>query len=108
MFTVITTLTRPSTSSSWFSETTDGEMLRNMQNDELVLDKTTSTGDDGLSRITSLTFNSYDDYHTWLSKIIQLDSTFFLRRNDYVMSNNFTLKIEEVINGSSPIIDVLI
>jgi len=108
MFTVITTITRPNTSTVWFTETADGTIIQNMHNDELVVDHTITNSENGLSRITSLTFNSYDDYHTWISKVIQLDSTLFLRRNDYIMSNNFTLKIEEVINGSSPIIDVLI
>ena len=108
MFTVTSTLTRPSTSIGWFSETADGAVLQGFANDALIVDKAITFSEDGLTKVSTMTFNSYDDYHSWISKVVQSDNTTFLKRNDYVVANGMTLKVEESIDGSAPIIDRLI
>ena len=105
MFTVTSTLTRPSQLISWFSDTPDGTALKENMADSLILNKTVTVGADDLSKVTAVTFNSYDDYQTWLGKVAQADSTALLKRNNYIVANSMTLKIEESLDGSAAIIE---
>jgi hypothetical protein len=108
VLTVTSTTTRPNASINWFYDTADGAVLQGFANDALIVDKAITLSEDGLTKVTTMTFNSYDDYHSWISKAVQSDNTIFLKRNDYVVANSMTLKVEESIDGSSPIIDRLI
>jgi hypothetical protein len=109
MFTVTSTLTRPSASISWFSETGEGNTLASMINDPLVISSSKSNDTvSPLSKTTSVTFNSYDDYQAWINKIQQADSTVFAKRNDYIVANGMTLKIEESTDGGTAVIEKLI
>ena len=108
MFTVTSTLTRPSASISWFSDTPDGIALKESMTDPLILNKTITAGADNLSKVTAVSFNSYDDYQTWLGKVAQADSTSLLKRNNYIVANSMTLKVEESIDGGNPVIEKMI
>ena len=108
MFTVTSTTTRPSASISWFSDTPDGQILQDIGHDALVINKTITISEDELTKVSVMSYNSYDDYHAWIAKVVQADNTSFLKRNDYIVANGMTLKIEESIDGSAPIIDRLI
>jgi len=105
VFTVTSTLTRPSQSISWFSDTPDGTALKESMADSLILNKTITTGADDLSKVTAITFNSYDDYQAWNNKVTQADSTALLKRNNYIVANNMTLKIEESIDGGAAVLE---
>ena len=99
MFTVTSTLTRPSQLISWFSDTPDGTALKESMADSLILNKTITVGADDLSKVTTITFNSYENYQNWISKIQQASSTLLLQRNNYIVANSMTLKIEESLDG---------
>ena len=105
MFTVTSTLTRPSQLISWFSDTPDGTALKESMTDSLILNKTITVGADDLSKVTAIVFNSYDDYQTWITKVSQADSTALLKRNNYIVANNMTLKIEESIDGAAAVLE---
>ena len=107
MFTVTSTTTRPDISVSWFTSTSDGEVLTTLFSDTLVIESTTN-GEDSLTRITSLTFNSYDDYQSWITKVTEADATLLLKRNNHIVTNSMTLKVEESIDGGTPVIEKLI
>lgn len=107
MFTTTTTITRSNTSTPWFPDTPDGAMLNSMLNDPLVVEQNI-TGSESLTRVLLLTFNSYDDYQSWINKIAETDNTFLVRRNDYIVANSMTLKIEESVDGGAPVIEKII
>lgn len=107
MFTATTTITRPATTTPWFSETPDGSILVSMNNDPLVVAQTV-TGAESLTRVSSLTFNSYDDYQSWITKVTNADSTLWIKRNDYVVANSMTLKVEETVDGGAPVLEKMI
>lgn len=107
MFTATTTITRPATSIPWFSDTLDGAILVSMNSDPLVTGQTI-TGADSLTRVSSLTFNSYDDYQSWITKVTETNNTLWIKRNDYVVANSMTLKVEEIVDGGAPVIEKMI
>lgn len=107
MFTATTTITRPATTTPWFSETPDGSILVSMNNDPLVVAQTV-TGAESLTRVSSLTFNSYDDYQSWITKVTNADNTLWTKRNDYVVANSMTLKVEETVDGGAPVLEKMI
>ena len=108
MFTVTSTLTKPTTSIAWFSDTPDGLVMQSFYDDELVLSKTMTTATDQLSKTTLLTFNSYNDYQNWITKATEADPLVWIKRNDYIVANNMTLKVEESIDGGAAVIEKMI
>jgi len=104
VLTVISTTTRPSTSISWFSDTPDGAIIQNITN-ALIVNKTNTIGADGLSRENTLTFDSYENYLLYISKVNEIDATLLLRRNEYIIANGMTLKIEEKIDNGQPLLE---
>jgi hypothetical protein len=107
MFTITATTTRSSTSTPWFNATPAGSIFTTLYQDPLITAYQIN-GEDSLSRSLSLTFNSYDEYQSWLNKINEADGTLLLKRNDYIVANAMTLKIEESIDGGTPIIEKLL
>ncbi len=108
MFKVTSTLTRPTTSITWFSDTPDGLVIQSFYNDALVLSKTITTATDQLSKTTELTFNSYNDYQNWIAKATEADPLVWIKRNDYIVANSMTLKVEESIDGGAAVIEKMI
>ena len=107
MFTATTTITRSATSTPWFSDTPDGTLLVSMNSDPLVLEQNI-TGADSLTRVSSLTFNSYNDYQNWITKAVETDPMIWIKRNDYIVANNMTLKVEESIDGGAAVVEKII
>lgn len=108
MFTVTSTLTKPTTSIAWFTDTPDGLLVQNFYNDALVLSKNLTVSIDQLTKTSLLTFNSYNDYQNWISKAMEADTLIWIKRNDYYVANNMTLKIEESLDGSAAVIEKII
>lgn len=107
MFTVITTITRPTTSIPWFADTAEGSVLANMNNDPLVISQEV-TGGDTLTKVYTSNYDSYESYQAWIAKISEVDATLFAKRNDYVVANEMTLKVEESLNGATPVVEKLL
>ncbi len=108
MFKVTSTLTKPNTSIIWFSDTPDSMVLQSFYNDALVLSKTMTTSTDQLTKTTELTFDSYETYQNWITKATETDPMIWIKRNDYIVANNMTLKVEESIDGGAAVIEKII
>lgn len=108
MFTVTSTITKPNTSISWFADTLDGQVMQSLYEDSLILSKTMTISTDLLSKTTVLTFNSHETYQNWIAKVIEADPTLWIKRNNYCVANSMTLKVEESIDGGTPVVEKMI
>jgi hypothetical protein len=111
MFTVTNTTTRPSTSIVWFAEhpdnTTEAAVLENSRNVPEILSFSSSVSSDGLTLTKIFTFNSYNEYQSWVQKVRTSDPALFEKRNKYVTDNGFTLRIETT-DGVTPVVEKLL
>lgn len=109
MFTVISTTTRPSTASAWWLDApehaAERDIIVNLQNDPLVISKELEESADGLTLVRTFNFNSYTDYQVWVAKILEANPTLFANRNQYIISNGQTLKVEESVAGGPFVIE---
>jgi len=110
MITVTATTTRPSTAIAWFLDTDPvAEALHtNLRLESEVLNTSTTTSFDGLTLTGVLEFNNYDAYYAWIEKIKVADPLFLAKRNDYIVNNGHTLKIEESLDNGPAIVEKLI
>jgi hypothetical protein len=112
MFTVTSTMTRPSTSSPWWLDSpslvNEGNVIREFQSDPLVLALSEVGSPDGLTLTRNFTYNSYNDYQNWISKVTEADPTIFANRNEYIVNNGHTLKIEESLDGGPKVVEKLL
>lgn len=109
MFTIISTMTRPSTASAWWLDTpslvAQSNIVKELQNDPLVISMTQVESPDGLILTRSFDYNSYNDYQNWIAKVTERDQTVFAERNQYIVNNGHTLKIEESLDGGPTVIE---
>jgi len=110
MITVTATTTRPSTAIAWFLDTDPvAEALHtNLRLESEVLSSSTSQSNGGLTSIGILNFNSYDDYYAWTEKLRVADPLFLSKRNDYIVNNGLTLKIEESLDAGPTVVEKII
>ena len=110
MLTVTATTTRPNTESPWFhdADTSAAAILETARKQSEVQSSSTSVSSDGLTFTGVLTFNNSDDYFAWTEKLRVADPLFLVKRNDHIVNNNQTLKIEEVTDGAPPVVEKLI
>jgi len=109
MFTVIVTTTRPNTAISWFTESTenaaDAAVLASYQNDESIISMNTTFSEDNLTKTLELAFNDYSSYQAWVGKILAASPMALVNRNEYIIANGSTLKVEEIYENGDRIVE---
>jgi len=107
MLRVTSTMTRPSSESAWFFEADIevAKVLNNLKTASEIQNSSTSISNDSLTYIGIFEFNSYGDYYSWTEKIREADAMFLLKRNDYIVSNGHTLKIEESVDNDTLLVE---
>ena len=110
MITVTATITRPSTASAWFLDTDPAAdaLHTNLRAEPEVLSSSTVQSDDGLTSTGILNFNNYDAYYAWTEKLRVADPLFLSKRNDYIVNNGHTLKIEEALDAGPAVVEKLL
>jgi hypothetical protein len=110
MITVTATMTRPNTDSPWFlaADPAMSAILVNLKSEPEVLSSSSSISFDGLTSTGILEFNSYDTYYAWTEKLRTADPLFLVKRNDYIVNNGHTLKIEESLDNGPAIVEKLV
>jgi len=112
MITVTTTMTRPNTDSQWFMNA-DPALASIIASSKIelgstILNTSTTTSFDGLTLTGVLEFNNHDAYYAWTEKLRTADPLFLAKRNDYIVNNGHTLKIEESLDNGPAIVEKLI
>ena len=110
MITVTVTMTRPNTNSAWFLDVnqTEGAMMLNLQAEPEVLNISNVLSNEGLTSAGILEFNNYDAYYAWTEKLRTADPLFLAKRNDYIVNNGQTLKIEESLDAGPAVVEKII
>lgn len=110
MLTVTVTTTRSNIESPWFhdADASSADVLATARQQSEVQSSTTSVSTDGLTFTGILNFNNYDAYYAWTEKLRVADSLFLAKRNDYIVNNGQTLKIEEALDAGPAVVEKLL